>query len=65
MKIAMYVAAWPAGREANGVVTYASHMVPALRRMGHEVFVPTLQSNDPTTGTGKHCVEIERRSDRT
>ena len=48
MKIAMYVPVWPAGLEqANGVVTYASYLVPALRRLGHEVYVVTMKSNDP------------------
>lgn len=41
MKIAMYVPEWPPGLSANGIVTYASYMVPALRDLGHEVFVLT------------------------
>jgi glycosyltransferase involved in cell wall biosynthesis len=41
MKIAMCVPAWPPGGDANGIVTYASHMVPALRNAGNEVYVIT------------------------
>jgi glycosyltransferase involved in cell wall biosynthesis len=41
MKIAFYVPSWPAGTRPNGIVTYAGHLVPALRRLGHEVFVLT------------------------
>jgi glycosyltransferase involved in cell wall biosynthesis len=41
MKIALYVPSWPPGFAANGIVTYASQLVPALRRLGHEVFVLT------------------------
>jgi glycosyltransferase involved in cell wall biosynthesis len=39
MKIAMYVPSWPPGNSANGIVSYASHMIPALRELGHEVFI--------------------------
>ena len=53
MKIAIFVPAWPPGLTANGIVTYASHLVPALRRLGHEVFVITpnkkLADDDPYT----------------
>ena len=41
MRIALYVHSWPPGSTANGVVTYASQLVPALRRLGHDVFVLT------------------------
>jgi glycosyltransferase involved in cell wall biosynthesis len=41
MKIALYVPSWPPGLAANGIVTYASYLVPALRQLGHEVFVLT------------------------
>src|SRR5215469_13338298 len=41
MKIAIYAPSWPPGSQANGIVTYASHLVPALRQSGHEVFVLT------------------------
>lgn len=51
MKIAFYVPKWPAGSAANGIVTYASHLVPALRKLGHEVFVLTIEAghDDPHT----------------
>lgn len=39
MKIAICLPSWPAGFLPNGIVTYGSYMVPALRRLGHEVFV--------------------------
>ena len=48
MKIGLYVPSWPPGKTANGIVTYASQLVPALRRLGHEVFVLT----STTTGDG-------------
>ncbi len=41
MKIALFVPSWPPGLVANGIVTYASYLVPALRQLGHEVFVLT------------------------
>ncbi|SIO46334.1 Glycosyltransferase involved in cell wall bisynthesis [Bradyrhizobium erythrophlei] len=41
MKIAIYVPSWPPGSVANGIVTYASQLVPALRDLGHEVFILT------------------------
>jgi glycosyltransferase involved in cell wall biosynthesis len=41
MKIAMYVPSWPAGSTANGIVTYAAQIIPALRNLGHEVYVLT------------------------
>jgi glycosyltransferase involved in cell wall biosynthesis len=53
MKIALLVPSWPPGGTANGIVTYASHLVPALRRLGHEVFVLTphrsADAKDPYT----------------
>ena len=41
MKIALFAPYWPPGHVSNGIVTYMSHLVPALRRQGHEVFVLT------------------------
>lgn len=41
MKIALFVPSWPPGLLANGIVTYASQLVPALRQLGHEVYVLT------------------------
>ena len=53
MKIAIYVPSWPPGDTPNGIVTYASQLVPALRRIGHEVFILTAakraDDDDPYT----------------
>lgn len=49
MKIALYVPAWPPGSSANGIVTYAAQLVPALRQLGHQVFVLTSILKAPTT----------------
>jgi glycosyltransferase involved in cell wall biosynthesis len=51
MKIAIYVPSWPPGKAASGIVTYASQIVPALRELGHEVFIitPTKGDDDPRT----------------
>jgi glycosyltransferase involved in cell wall biosynthesis len=51
MKIALLVPSWPPGLSPNGIVTYASQLVPALRKLDHEVFVLTVPQtkdhNDP------------------
>ena len=53
MKIALYVPSWPPGETASGIVTYASHLVPALLTLGHEVFKLTFHKDrddlDPHT----------------
>jgi len=51
MKIALFVSSWPPGSQANGIVTYAAQIVPALRQLGHDVFLITLnkQDDDPRT----------------
>lgn len=41
MKIAYYVASWPPGRAANGIVTYTYNLFSALGRLGHEIFIIT------------------------
>ena len=41
LNIALYVPSWPPGSVSNGIVTYASQLVPALRRLGHRVFLLT------------------------
>jgi glycosyltransferase involved in cell wall biosynthesis len=46
MKIALFVPSWPAGRNANGIVAYASYIVPALRKLGHEVYILTFIKNN-------------------
>jgi glycosyltransferase involved in cell wall biosynthesis len=57
MKIAICVPSWPPGHSANGIVTYSSYIVPALRRLGHEVFVLTgnkMGDEDPYTIDVQH-----------
>jgi glycosyltransferase involved in cell wall biosynthesis len=39
LKVVILTPAWPGGQIPNGIVTYAAHVVPALRRQGAEVFV--------------------------
>jgi glycosyltransferase involved in cell wall biosynthesis len=48
MKIAIFVPSWPPGSSANGIVTYAAQLVPALRKLGHDVFVITPNLTAPT-----------------
>ena len=69
MKIALYVGTWPPGSSANGIVTYASQLVPTLRRLGHEVFVLTFQKladdDDPHTIDLRSFCSIPSLWDRT
>jgi hypothetical protein len=61
MKIAVYVAACPAGREANGLpmpLTWSPHCDGWDMRFSFQRCNRTIRA----TGTGKHCVEIERRA---
>jgi glycosyltransferase involved in cell wall biosynthesis len=60
MKIAIYVPSWPPGFVANGIVTYASNLVPALRRLGHEVFVLT----DATRDSDAYTIELRRYAEK-
>jgi glycosyltransferase involved in cell wall biosynthesis len=58
MKIALYVPSWPPGSSANGIVTYAAEIVPALRELGHEVFVLT---SDHTADTDDgHTIDLSK-----
>jgi glycosyltransferase involved in cell wall biosynthesis len=41
MRIGVFSPSWPAGSDPNGIVTYVGNLVPALRRLGHEVFILT------------------------
>jgi glycosyltransferase involved in cell wall biosynthesis len=63
MKIALFVPSWPPGNMANGIVTYAAYLVPALRRIGHEVhlltFHCTVGDKDPWT------IDLQQYSPRT
>ena len=58
MKIAIYVPSWPPGSSANGIVTYAAQLVPALRKLGHEVFVIT--SNFTATTPDAYTVDLNK-----
>jgi glycosyltransferase involved in cell wall biosynthesis len=57
MRIALYVPAWPPGAAANGIVTYASHLVPALRAINHEVFV--LTPHKTTNDEDPHTIDLK------
>lgn len=56
MKIALFAPSWPPGFNPNGIVTYASHTVPALRRLGHEVFVLTF--NKETADYDRDTIDL-------
>mgnify|MGYP005814669059 CR=1 FL=1 len=58
MKIAMYVGSWPPGAAATGIVTYAGQLVPALRRLGNEVFVIAGQVNE--AHADPHVIDLRR-----
>ena len=62
MKIATYVYSWPPGTAPTGIVTYASHLVPALRQLGHEVFV--LTQNLKATEDDRYAIDVRRFSPR-
>src|ERR1700733_2934268 len=55
MKIALYVPSWPPGRTANGIVTYASFLVPALQKLGHEIYILTFDCREPSSA---HVVDL-------
>jgi glycosyltransferase involved in cell wall biosynthesis len=57
MKIGLLVPSWPPGSSANGIVTYASQIIPALRELGHEVFV--LTSRKPQGYGDSYTYELE------
>src|SRR5208283_4946111 len=56
MKIALHVPSWPPGFVSNGIVTYAAQLVPALRRLGHEVFV--LTSHKAADGNDSYTIDL-------
>jgi glycosyltransferase involved in cell wall biosynthesis len=58
MKIALYVPSWPPGSTANGIITYAAQTVPALRKLGHEVYV--LTSDDRSQNSDEHTIDLAR-----
>ena len=57
MKIAIYVPSWPPGSSPNGIVTYAGQIIPALRRLGHEVFVLSASSE---SDADPYVIDIRR-----
>ena len=44
MNIAVVTPAWPQVSSPNGIVTYYSNLVPALRALGHNVYIITFKS---------------------
>jgi glycosyltransferase involved in cell wall biosynthesis len=56
VKIGFYVPAWPPGSTANGIITYVSQLVPALRQLGHEVFLLTF--NKTTDDRDPHTINL-------
>jgi glycosyltransferase involved in cell wall biosynthesis len=58
MKIAIYVYSWPPGTAPTGIVTYTAQLVPALRRLGHEVYV--LTSNLTTEPDDPYTIDLKR-----
>lgn len=57
MKIAIYVPSWPPGFTPSGIVTYASYLVPALRKLGHEVFI--LAQQKMTEDDDPHIIDLQ------
>jgi glycosyltransferase involved in cell wall biosynthesis len=47
----MYAPSWPPSDDANGIVTYASYIIPALRELGHQIYVlsPNVKTCDKYT----------------
>ncbi len=60
MRIALLVPSWPPGSMANGIVTYASYVVPALRRLGHDVYI--LTPNNAMDDKGPWTIDLQRYS---
>ena len=58
MKIALFVPAWPPGESPSGITTYASQLVPALRRLGHEVFLLTFEKGPDDSDP--HSIDLQR-----
>ena len=63
MRIALYVTAWPPGEYPSGIVTYASQLVPALRKLGHEVFILTFRKS--ASDLDPHTIDLRRFVSRT
>ena len=61
MKIAMCVPDWPPGNSANGIVSYASQMIPALRSLGHDVFILARDSCHPESDSRLSLIKTFQR----
>lgn len=46
MNIVVVTPSWPQDGNPNGIVTYYTHLVPAMIELGHEVHVITFRSSD-------------------
>ena len=69
MRIAIYTPSWPPASAANGIATYSSYLVPALRTLGHTVYVLTQRMtdeeyDDPYTVELRHFASIPSLWDR-
>ncbi len=60
MRIALYVPAWPSGSRPNGIVTYGSHLVPALRALGHEVFIVTPEARSGSQEKDPYTIDLNQ-----
>ena len=58
MKKFTHVPTWPPGSSANGIVTYAAQLVPALRQLGHEVYV--LTSNHIADVADAYTIDLKK-----
>lgn len=46
MNIVVVTPSWPQDGHPNGIVTYYTHLIPALIAMGHSVYIVTFRSSD-------------------
>src|SRR5438270_11701178 len=56
MRIGIFSPSWPPGSNPNGIVTYVGNLVPALRRLGHDVFIIT----NETSGDDEEAIDLRR-----
>jgi len=66
MKIALFVPSWPPGSMANGIVTYVAYLAPALRQLGHQVYLLThvLTTHDQNSGKDFRTIDLRRYAHR-
>ena len=64
MKIALFVPSWPPGSVANGIITYAAYIVPALQRLGHKVYLLTflVSPHNATDDKDPWTIDLRRYS---